>query len=107
MVINVRMQEVYVLYQCGSFPPTVEEVGNILATEMELPAALVAAPTVKFFSIPLQVPLPTLTAADAPVITLIKYTYIYLIRVITGMYIYGLQCHLQFELAYHLQEHSL
>jgi len=54
VVINVRMQEVYVLYQCGSFPPTVEEVGNILATEMELPAALVAAPTVKFFSIPLQ-----------------------------------------------------
>jgi hypothetical protein len=47
------MREVYVLYQCGLFPPTMEEVGEVLATQMMLPVELRSA-IPKFFSVPLQ-----------------------------------------------------
>jgi len=53
VVLNVRMREVYVLYQCGLFPPTMEEIGEVLATQMMLPVELRSA-IPKFFSVPLQ-----------------------------------------------------
>eukprot|EP00951_Prasinocladus_malaysianus_P028132 scaffold255231_cov41-Prasinocladus_malaysianus.AAC.2 len=52
VVINKRMSELYILYQCGLMPPFVEEVEMLLQTEMGVELSQLKA--AKFFSIPLQ-----------------------------------------------------
>lgn len=49
---NNKFMEIYVLYQCGVFPPLKEDVVDVLVTELGIDIAKYASP--KYFSIPLQ-----------------------------------------------------
>mmetsp|Transcript_5462 Transcript_5462/g.15217 ORF Transcript_5462/g.15217 Transcript_5462/m.15217 type:complete len:1142 (+) Transcript_5462:194-3619(+) len=52
VVVNKRMKEIYILYQCGLFPPLVEDLLQQLQDKLLFDLKGYKAP--KFFSIPLQ-----------------------------------------------------